>query len=127
MTVLAVGVGQRSEVLEELPIELIALNEGSEAVCSFKTEQIDSVISHWHLDDMPDGLFLRRLRAIRPHMPTIAIVASGNPEQEIAARSLGVAAVVPDDCSEDYFRAVVSAVLHLRAGSMAQVYAVKEV
>ncbi len=125
MTVLAVGVGQRSETLVELPIELISLKQGSEAVSSFKTEQIDSVISHWHLDDMPGGLFLRRLRAIRPHMPTIALIESGNPEQEIAARSLGVSAVIPEDCSDDYFRAVVSAVLHLRTGSVEHVYAVK--
>ena len=127
MTVLAVGVGQRSEELEELPIELITLAQGSQAVRSFKTEQIDSVISHWHLDDMPDGLFLKRLRAIRPHMPTIAIIEPGNPEQEIAARSLGVAAVIPDDCSDAYFRTIVSAVLHLRVESVERVYAVKEV
>ena len=126
-TVLAVGVGNKSTELSELPIRLISFAHASEAVSSFKTEKIDSVVSHWHLDDMPDGLFLRRLRAIRPHMPTIAIIEPGNVEQEIAARSLGVAAVVTEDCSEEYFRMVVADTLHLRNRTVDRLYAVKEV
>ena len=126
-TVLAVGVGDRSADLAELPIRLINLTHASEAVSSFKTEEIDSVISHWHLVDMPDGQFLKRLRAIRPQMPTIAIIEPGKPEQEIAARSLGVAAVVTEDCSEDYFRMIVADVLHIRAQAVERLYAVKEV
>ena len=97
MTVLAVGAEERSAALEALPIRLIGLTRGSEAVRSFKTESIDSVVSRWDLDDMPDGLFLKRLLAIRPEMPTIAIVEPGKPDQEIAARSLGVAAVLAED------------------------------
>ena len=126
MNVLAVGAEDWSDKFAELPIRLISLNNGFEAVRSFKTEQIDSVISHWHLDDMPDGLFLKRLRAIRPQMPTIAVVEPNNPQQEIAARSLGVAAVIPSNCSEDYFREIVSAVLNLVPHSVERLYAVKE-
>lgn len=126
MNVLMVGAEERSESFTELPIRLISLKNGFDAVRSFKTEQIDSVISHWHLDDMPDGLFLKRLRAIRPQMPTIAIVEPNNPQQEIAARSLGVVAVIPDNSSEDYFREVVSAVLNLEPHSVERLYAVKE-
>ena len=122
-TVLAVGVGDRSDELAELPIRLINLARASEAIRSFKTEDIDSVISHWHLDDMPDGEFLKRLRAIRPQIPTIAIIKSGNPDQEIAARSLGVAAVIPEDCSEEYFRMIVADVLHVRMPSVERLYA----
>lgn len=126
LTVLAVGAEERSAALAALPIRLIGLTHGSDAVRSFKTESIDSVVSRWHLDDMPDGLFLKRLLAMRPGMPTIAIVEPGNPDQEIAARSLGVAAVLAEDCSEAYFREVVSAALHLRPQSMARAYAVKK-
>ena len=126
MNVLAVGAEKWSESFAELPIRLISLKNGIDAVRSFKIEQVDSVISHWHLDDMPDGLFLKRLRAIRPQMPTIAIVEPNNPDQEIAARSLGVAAVIPDDCSEDYFRDVVSGVLNLKPQLVERLYAVKE-
>lgn len=126
-TVLAVGVGDRTAELAELPIRLINLTHASEAVSSFKTEHIDSVISHWHLDDMPDGQFLRRLRAVRPQMPTIAIIEPGNSDQEVAARSLGVAAVISEDCSEDYFRMIVADVLHIRSRSLERLYAVKEV
>ena len=126
MNVLAVGAEKWLASFAELPIRLISLKNGFDAVRSFKTEQVDSVVSHWHLDDMPDGLFLKRLRAIRPQMPTIAIVEPNNSQQEIAARSLGVAAVIPDDCSEDYFREVVSAVLNLSPQSVERLYAVKE-
>lgn len=124
--VMAVGAGKLAACAAELPIRLITLKNGLEAVRSFKTEQVDSVISHWHLDDMPDGLFLKRLRAMRPFMPTIAIVEPNNPQQEIEARSLGVVAVIPDDCSEAHFRDVVSAVLHLSPESVEHLYAVKE-
>lgn len=126
-TVLAVGVGNRSAELSELPIQLICLTHAKEAASSFKTEKIDSVISHWHLEDMPDGQFIRRLKAVRPQMPTIAIIESGNIEQEIAARSLGVAAVVMEDCSEEYFRMIVADTLHLRNHTVKRLYAVKEV
>lgn len=99
--------------LGDLPIRVVNPNNGNEAVRSFKTEQIDSVISHWHLPDMPDGLFLRKLRAVKPEMPTIAIVEANNPQQEIEARALGVSAVICDDSGRDYVRAVVCDVLGL--------------
>lgn len=127
LNVLTVGVGQRAECLAELPVRVISLQNSRDAVRSFKTEQIDSVISHWHLDDMPDGMFLKRLRAIRPYMPTIAVVEAGNAEQEIAARSLGVTAVIADDSSEEYFREVVCETLGVAAAEVEGLYAVKEV
>lgn len=126
--VLAVGLKDRAEALKELPIRLISLQHGSEAARSFKTESFDSVISHWHLVDTEPGVFLRNLRGIRPDIPTIAVIEANNPAQEIEARSLGVSAVVTDDCSDDHFRQVVCAVLGLeRVESIAELYAVKEV
>ena len=127
LNVMTVGVGQRAESLAELPVRVISMQHGSNAVRSFKTEQIDSVISHWHLDDMPDGMFLKRLRAIRPYMPTIAVVEAGNAEQEIAARSLGVTAVIADDSSEEFFRVVVCQTLGVVPAEVEGLYAVKEV
>ena len=73
MNVVSVGVGSQAQSLGRLPIRLVNLNNGTEAVRSFKTEQIDSVISHWHLADMPNGMFLRKLKAAKPEMPTIAM------------------------------------------------------
>jgi DNA-binding NarL/FixJ family response regulator len=111
-----------------LPVRLINLATGSQAVSSFKTEQIDSVISHWHLADMPDGAFLKKLKAAKPQMPTIAIIEGQNPQQEIEARSLGVAAVITEDSSEEHFRAVVTSVLGLRdTRAIETLYAVKEI
>lgn len=127
MNVLSVGVGQRGRQLDGLPIRLINLAKGTEAIRSFKIEDINSVISHWHLADMPNGEFLRKLKAVRPEMPTIAIVEAGNQQQEIEARSLGVAAVICEDSSGDHFRQVVTAVLGLaETEAIEALYAVKE-
>jgi len=126
--VLAVGIKDKIDALQELPIRLISMQHGKDAVSSFKTEQFDSVISHWHLADMDRGTFLKNLRGIRPDIPTIAVIEADNPAQEIEARSLGVAAVVTEDCSDDHFREVVCAVLGLEnIRSIAELYAVKEI
>jgi DNA-binding NarL/FixJ family response regulator len=113
-TVLTVGIDGRREVLQELPIRLISVQSGVEAASSFKNESIDSVISNWDLIDMPDGTFLRRLRGIRPNIPTIAVIKTDNYAQEISARSLGVSAVLTDGSSDEHFREVVRQVLGLK-------------
>ncbi len=113
-TVLTVGLDGKSEVLRELPIRLIAMQSGSEAARSLKNEKVDSVISKWNLDDMENGRFLKRLRAVKPDIPTIVFVRAGNRAQEIAARSLGVSAVLTDDTSDELFRQTVANVLGLK-------------
>ncbi|GAI81962.1 unnamed protein product, partial [marine sediment metagenome] len=105
-TVLTVGLNGngKNEVLRELPIRLITMQSGTEAARSLKNEKVDSVISKWDLDDMEDGRFLKRLRAVKPEIPTIAFVRAGDRAQEIAARSLGVSAILTDDTSDELFR-----------------------
>ncbi len=113
-TVLTVGLNGKNEVLQELPIQLIAMRCGMDAVRSLKNEKVDSVISKWNLDDMGDGWFLKRLRAVRPDIPTIVFVRPDDRAQEIAARSLGVSAVLTDDASDELFRETVANVLGLK-------------
>lgn len=125
--VLSVGLGPQAECLKDLPIRLVNLSKGAQAVDIFKREQVDSVVSHWHLSDMPDGQFLKKLKAVYPKMPTIAIVEANNRQQEIEARSLGVAAVIPEDSDGNYLRQVVSMVLGLQTVSQIDhVYAVSD-
>ncbi|HOK94983.1 MAG TPA: hypothetical protein PK052_06265 [Anaerohalosphaeraceae bacterium] len=127
MNVLAVGIEQQAEALQGLPIRLLNLTHGSEAIHSFRNDPIDSVISHWNLVDMPDGQFLRSLRRIRPDMPTIAVIQPNNPQQEIEARMLGVSAVVCEDSDSGYFRTVLTNVLGLQsAEAIETLYAVRE-
>lgn len=126
-TVLTVGIDGRREVLQELPIRLISVQSGIEAVSSFKNESIDSVISKWDLIDMPDGTFLKRLRGIRPNIPTIAVIKTDNYAQEISARSLGVSAVLTESSSDEHFREVVRQVLGLKdVASIRGIRALKE-
>jgi DNA-binding NarL/FixJ family response regulator len=112
--VLTVGLDGRNEVLRELPIQLITMQSGVEAARSLKNEKVDSVISKWDLGDMKDGRFLKRLRAAKPNIPTIAFVRAGDRAQEIAARSLGVSAVLTDDTDDDFFKETVANVLGLK-------------
>jgi DNA-binding NarL/FixJ family response regulator len=113
-TVLTVGLNGRNEVLRELPIRLITMQSGLAAARSLKNEKVNSVISRWDLDDMPDGRFLKSLRAARPYIPTIAFVRPGNVTQEIAARSLGVSAVLAEDATDEAFKETVANLLGIR-------------
>jgi len=113
-SVLTVGLNGRNEVLRELPIRVIAMRSGTEAARSLKNEKVDSVISKWDLEDMEDGRFLKRLKAVRADIPTIVFVRAGDSAQEIAARSLGVSAVLTEDSSDELFRETVANVLGLK-------------
>jgi DNA-binding NtrC family response regulator len=113
-SVLTVGLDGKNEVLRELPIRLITMQSGMKAARSLKTEKVDSVISKWDLDDMEDGRFLKNMRAVKPEIPTIAFVKAGDRAQEIAARSLGVSAVLTDDTDDDLFCKTVANILGLK-------------
>ena len=112
--VLTVGLGDKNEALQELPLRLIAMSSGVEAARSLKNERVDSVISKWDLDDMKNGLFLRRFRAVKPEIPTIVFVKAGDWAQEIAARSSGASAVLTEDTTDEFFQTTVANVLGLR-------------
>ena len=112
--ILTVGINGRNKVLRELPIRLIAMQSGVEAVRSLKNEKVDSVISKWDLVDMEDGRFLRKLRTVKPDIPTIVFIRADDQAQEIEARSLGVSAVLTDQASDDIFRQTVANVLGLK-------------
>ena len=113
-SVLTVGLDGRNEVLRELPIRVIAMQSGIEAARSLKNEKVDSVISRWELEDMADGRFIKGLRAAKPDIPTIVFIRAGDRAQEIAARSLGVSAVLTDEVDDDFFRQTVANVLGLK-------------
>ena len=111
--VLTVGITDKAQALRELNIRVISLQFGKDAVRSLKNEEFDSVISRWDLPDMKNGTFLQGLKNIKRDMPTIAVIESGNTDQEISARSLGVSAVITEDISEDHFRELISQLLGL--------------
>ena len=110
------GLNGRSEVLTELPVRLIKMQSGLEAARSLKNEKVNSVISRWDLDDMPDGRFLKTFKAAKPYIPTIALVRAGSKEQEIAARSLGVTAVLAEDATDAVLRDTVANLLGIEGG-----------
>ena len=112
--VMTVGLNGKSEVLRELPIRLITMQSAIQAARSLKNEEIDSVISRWDLDDMPNGRFLRNLRAVKPDIATIVFVKAGDWQQEIQARSLGVSAVLTDQADDEIFKETLANVLGIQ-------------
>ncbi len=111
--ILAVGLAGRSDAIKRLPIRVLYIQSGLEAGRSLKNENVDSVISKWNLPDAPDGRFLQNLRLAKPYLPVIAVVDSGDVKQEIAARSIGVSAVLSSDVNDRMFRQVLVEVLGL--------------
>ncbi len=111
--VLTVGIADKAQALRELNIRVISLQFGKDAVRSLKSEKFDSVISRWDLPDMKNGTFLQGLKNIKRDMPTIAVIESGNTDQEISARGLGVSAVITENINEDHFRELISQLLGL--------------
>jgi len=111
VNVLAVGLGDKSEALHDLPVQLFVVNNCAEAIRCLKDKRLDAVISQWDLVDVSQGQFLSRVTSAKPGFPAIAIVKGGDVRQEMAARSLGVIAVLEDDIDDDYFRDTVCHVL----------------
>jgi len=112
-SVLTIGLNGKAEALRQLPVRLITAPSAKDAVRYFKGEKIDTVISKWNLIDMRNGSFLQSLKRIKPKLPTIAFIRSGALAEEIAARNLGVSAVLTDDCGDDYFVEIVANILGL--------------
>jgi DNA-binding NtrC family response regulator len=114
-TILTVGLTEENEMLRDLPVHLIAMKSGIEAARSLKNKNVDSVVCKWDMCDMKNGHFVKGLKAVRPDMPTIVFVEAGNVEQEVAARSLGVSAVLPSDAGEMFVRETIANVLGLNS------------
>ena len=113
ITVLTVGIRDKSKALKTLPIRLLVMNRGAEAVAHLFENKIDVVISHWDLIDIPNGGLLKDIIAAKPNLPTIAIVKTGDHQQEILARNIGVSAVLTDDIDDEYFRQVLLQIFDL--------------
>jgi len=111
--ILAVGIRDKSEMLESVPVRVILCDKGLDALRCLKQARTRMLISKWDLPDMPDGDLLRRFTQANPYMPTIAFVEANNTEQEIEARTLGVTCVLADDTNYDEFFAAVCQVLEL--------------
>jgi DNA-binding NtrC family response regulator len=118
MTVLSVGIRNKSKALETLPVRVLVMDSGTEAVRHLFENKINIVISHWNLADMPQGMLLKKIIDAKPNMPTVAFIEPGNWEQEIAARSLGVTAILNEDIDESNFRSTICQILHIESVSM---------
>jgi len=78
--ILVVGIADKGNALKELPVQVIAMDTGAQAIGCLRKEKIDTIISHWELCDM-------------------------------AARRLGVDAVLSEDIDDELFRETVCQIL----------------
>ena len=120
-TVLMVGTGCKSQAISDLPVRLIRLGTGAEAIRSLRHERVDALVSQWDLVDIPDGTLLRNVINASPSIPTIALIEPGNFDQEIKAAQWGVTAIIPDDIDDDYFRQVIAQLLGLEAMTLVSI------
>ena len=103
ITVLTVGIRNKSGALKPLPLRVLVMDRAAEVVTQLLKDKIDVIISHWVLIDTPNGGLLRNIIAAKPNLPTIAFVKAGDPHQEALARQAGVSVVLTDDVSDTYF------------------------
>lgn len=110
---LAVGFNGEIKALEELPVCFVSVDRAAEAVRLIRNERYESVLSKWQLEDMRNGLFLKRLRIVKPDIAIIVFVRGDDPAEEIFARSIGVSAVLTEGCSDELLVQTVAQVLGL--------------
>jgi len=111
--ILTIGLNGKTNVFSNLPMNLINVQDAAHAVQYIKTEHIDAVVCNWDLPDMPNGIFLKKLRALKPQIKTIVIVKAGNTNEEISARCIGASAVLTDHSSKSLLRQTVIDALRL--------------
>lgn len=121
--ILAVGLNNKSEMLESMPLRVVMCDKGMEALKCLRQARTEMLISQWQLSDMPDGELLRRFSLANPHIPTIAFIESDSTEhQEIEARSLGVNMVLTEDCDFNTFYDVVCQLLKLASVQQLRIF-----
>ncbi|MHC5184378.1 MAG: hypothetical protein ACYSPI_08900 [Planctomycetota bacterium] len=113
ITVLTVGIRNKSGALRTLPLRVLVMDRPAEAVTQLLKDKIDLVISHWVLIDTPNGELLRYIIAAKPNLPTIAFVKAGDSQQEALARQIGVSVVLSDDINDAYFRQILRQIFDL--------------
>ena len=119
--ILVVGVADKGDALRELPVQVLSMDIGAQAIRCLKEEKIDTIVSQWELIDIPDGNFLKNVIKAKPSMPTIAFITPGNINQEIAARQIGVDCVLSGDIDDGYFREAVCQILKISAEASMQI------
>lgn len=113
-SVLMVGTSKaQNQNLSTLPVILLTSSTARQGAEHLRLLNIDVAVSKWDLPDLSDGEFIRNVVEARPGLPVVAIIESGNIEQEIHARSLGVSAVVNDDPGGTELREALTALVEV--------------
>jgi hypothetical protein len=115
--ILIAGASDKVEILRGLSIRLFVAEFGSQAIRCLKRRRINTLISRWELVDVFDGELLRKVIAAKPEVTTLALIKAGDYLCEVAARSMGVSIVLPEDIDNDHFRDAVCQLVHISGES----------
>ena len=102
--------------MEELPVRVLKSLTGMQAVQVLRGHRvIDLMVSRWDLADMTNGALVRLVRAARPAIRNVVLLADLTAEREIAVRNLGVTAVSPTHIADAALRDALGSILGLEA------------
>ena len=102
-TVLTAGLNGKASALRVLPVRVISTASGSQAIQWLrKNHDIKALVSTWTLPDMNDGELICRIKAVRPWLPTVVLLDNPFHQCEVAARRLGVSAVLSSDVQGEF-------------------------
>lgn len=96
LQILSVGMDDCEITLPEPDLFHLRTNSGMGAMLLLRDFNPDVVLARWVLPDMSGEMLLRRIITTKPAIAAVAVIDTANAQQEIAARSIGVAAVI--DC-----------------------------
>ena len=115
-TVLSVGLSGQVRTLRSLPIRVIATGNGRDAIAWLRRyHQVKAMVSRWNLPDMGANELIRRIKTVRPWMPTVVLLDKPGSAVEITARSLGVSAVLPSNVAGPILEQTMAQILGLEA------------
>ncbi|MFA5554163.1 MAG: response regulator [Phycisphaerae bacterium] len=94
LQILSVGLDDCSMSLPEHGLFHLKTNSGMGALLVLRDFNPDVVLVRWVLPDMSAEALLKRIITTKPSIASIAVIDTDNTQQEIAARSIGAAAVI---------------------------------
>ena len=82
-TILTVGLNGEGKALEKLPLRVIRRDMGREALAWLRGHRdTRALVSRWSLPDMAGGELIRRVKRVRPWLPTVVML--DEPSQGLA-------------------------------------------
>lgn len=98
--------------LEGLPVEVDEAADGLSAVASCERTEYAALVLDLRMPKLDGLAAMRRIRALRPHLPVLVVTAHGTVDAAVEAMKLGARDFVEKPFDPPRFRGLVAAMLH---------------